>query len=153
MQRDLVSLLGVGSSLLPAVRTADETGTGVSLADAYAAEAIFHCGEPGDTLSGSVYIEAKLMESNDDISYTAVANADMQAPAGVTLGTDGTGVFALIDANGEASSVSKVGYIGSKKYIAVRHEVTGTHTNGTPTSAVILTKAKHLAVGDAPSLA
>jgi hypothetical protein len=130
--QDLSNKTAAVVSLAPANRTADANGTGIDLQFWESALVIAQAGAEGDTLSGSVYIQFKLEHSDDDSTYTAVAQAD------VADGTVSSGVFATIDANGEAPSVHQLSYIGGKRYIRVVDDRTGTHTNGTPTSAVVV---------------
>lgn len=130
--KDLANSIAVITSLLPATRTSSANGTGVDLQGFESAVAQIHIGASGDTLSGSVYISVKLEESDDNSSFTAVAQAD------VTEGTITSGVWYVANSAGTASTVQHIGYNGSKRYIRVTHTITGTHTNGTPSSAVII---------------
>jgi hypothetical protein len=89
-------------------------------------------GESGDTLSGSVYIELEMQESDDDSTYTAVPNAEItNSVTGTNVGT-----FALIDAAAEDDAVFQSKYLGNKQYVKVNVNVTGTHTNGTPIGVI-----------------
>jgi hypothetical protein len=130
---DLSNKTGAVVSLTAATRTADTNGTGVDLQGWESALVLAVCGAEGDTLSGSVYIQFKLEHSDDDTTYTAVAQAD------VVDGTIGTGgAFVTIDAAAEAPSIHQLSYVGGKRYIRVVDDRTGTHTNGTPTAAVVV---------------
>lgn len=123
------------SALLPAVRTADANGISIDRQGYSNVAFLFYVGAPGDTLSGSVKIEAELEESDDNSNWTDVANADVRS---VATGATNTGCFAVIDANGEASSMYRASYLGTKRYVRLVANVTGTHTTGTPSSAVAL---------------
>lgn len=120
--------VSVVSSILPIVGNDDTegTGTGVDLKGYESAVAIAHIGVSGDTLSGTVLLTPTLEESNDNITFTAVAAADME------------GAFTVVDAADEDAVVQSVGYKGSKRYLRVLVDFTGTHTTGTPISAVIV---------------
>lgn len=105
----------------------DGTGTGVSVVGYGSALAIAHVGVSGDTLSGSVKILPTLQHSDVSGSgFTDVAAGDID------------GAFTLIDDAAEDDVVQVVGYLGSKRYLRVLFDTTGTHTNGTPCSAVIV---------------
>jgi hypothetical protein len=130
--KDLANRIAVITSLLPLNRTATANGTGVDLQGFESAVAQIHIGASSDTLSGSVYISAKLQESDDNSTFTDVASSD------VTEGSISSGVFYTANSAGTASTVQHIGYIGSKRYIRVSDTRTGTHTNGTPTAAVII---------------
>lgn len=106
--------------------TTEGTGVGVDLRGYDAALAVFQCGISGDTLSGTVKLQAALEESADNTTFTAVAAADLE------------GSFALIDDPAEDDVIQVVGYMGSKRYLRVLVTFTGTHTVGTPISAAIV---------------
>lgn len=125
---DLENQTTVSQIVDPVVVTADALSSAIDMAgfrDVTVAAAI---GESGDTLSGSVYIELEMQESDDDSTYTACADADI---TNAVTGTN-TGTFALIDAAAEDDAVYLSQYLGSKQYVKVNVNVTGTHTNGTP---------------------
>ena len=84
-------------------------------------------------------IWAELQESDDDSTYTAVADAALEFPLwqglAARVGT-ATGTFFQSKTTGAAdvAGLYEVGYRGSKRYIKVNVRLTGTHTNGTPTA-------------------
>ena len=108
---DLSNKTAAVTSLAPAVRTADADGAGVDLQFWESALVVAQVAAEGDTLSGSVKIDLKLEHSDDNTTFTAVAQADV---------VDGTiasgGIFATIDANAEAPSIHQLSYVGSKRY-------------------------------------
>ncbi len=112
----------------PVVVSADALSAVVNQAGFTDVTVLVAVGESGDTLSGSVYIELEMQESSDDSTYTACADADI---TNSVTGTN-TGTFALIDAAAEDDAVYASKYLGSKQYVKVNTNVTGTHTNGTP---------------------
>ena len=62
-------------SIKNAVKTAAENGTGVDLQGYEGATILVDVGAEGDTLSSSVHFEVSLEESDDDSTYTDVAQA------------------------------------------------------------------------------
>lgn len=132
--KDLANNLLAVQSLAPAVRTADANGTGVDLQGFEGAMVIVDMGAEGDTLSGSVKIDYKLEESSDDSTYTAVTSSSSVTDGSV----DSNGIFATFDANAEAPAVTGIGYVGGSRYIRVVADFTGTHSNGTPCSAMVI---------------
>lgn len=112
----------------PATATADVTSSAVNMAGFRDLLVMASVGESGDTLSGSVKIELEVQESDDNSTYTACANADI---TNSVTGTN-TGTFAVIDAAAEDDAVYTTRYLGSKQYVKVVANLTGTHTNGTP---------------------
>lgn len=124
----------------PATITEDTDCAAVDVSGYQSATVIVNVGESGDTLSGSVKIELELEESDDNSTFTDVADAEA---VGYVAGTN-DGCFGVIDAAAEDDAVYKVGYIGNARYIRPVINVTGTHTNGTPISAtVVLTGGNH----------
>ena len=125
-------------SIKNAVKTAAENGTGVDLQGYEGATVLVDVGAEGDTLSSSVYFEVSLEESDDDSTYTDVAQAGIIdgtiAAGGIFLKLDGT-------AGGNpdtAGGIFRVGYVGNKRYIRVVLAKTGTHSNGTPIRAIVV---------------
>ncbi len=113
-----------------AVFTADANGTTVDTQGFESVMFVVNSGIEGDTLSGSVKFDFILQESDDDSSFSAVTSS-----TSVTEGSvDGSGIFLTLDANGETPQTSQIGYIGGKRYVRVKIDATGTHSNGTPIS-------------------
>lgn len=139
--RDVKNLSKPMSSLAAANRTADANGTGIDLTGFEGALVIGDVGAEGDTLDASNDINLEVEESADDSTYTDVADADL---VGSVTGAN-TGTFAHVDAIGEAPGIFFASYIGSKRYIRVVDNRTGTHSTGTPTSAVVVGMLPRLA--------
>jgi len=136
--RDAANDISVVQTIVPIVcnNTTEGTGTVVDLQGWEAATAILHIGDSGDTLSGSVSWTPTLQHSNTTTpgDFVNVPAADM------TVNT-----FSLIDAPAEDQVVQVAGYIGERRYLRVLVTATGTHTNGTPLSAVIVReRGRHL---------
>jgi len=123
-------------SILPIVGndTTEGTGAGVDLAGYESAHLLAEIGQSGDTLSGSVYLTIKFQESADNSNWADIADADLAG---------GENAVVIDDADEDEILIGR-GYQGSKRYVRVRIEFTGTHTNGTPISGVvILGHARH----------
>lgn len=112
----------------PVVVKADVDGAGIDMQNFRHAAFYAMVGESGDTLSGSVYVELELEESDDNSTFSDCADAD------ITNAVDGNndGTFAKIDAAAEDDAVYMTQYTGSKRYVRPVINVTGTHTNGIP---------------------
>ena len=136
--KDLSNNISPAVSLAAATRTAAANGTGVDLQGYESATVLVDVGAEGDTLSSSVYFEVSLEESDDDSTYTDVAQA------GIVDGTISSGgIFLKLDgtANGNpdsAGGIFRVGYVGNSRYIRVVLAKTGTHSNGTPLGAMVV---------------
>ena len=130
----LYSNTGMTLLLTPATRTADANSTGFDTRNSDDVTIAFIVGASGDTLSGSVYIECELEESDDNSVWTDVADVDV---TNSVTGTN-TGTAAKIDDPAEDDTIVKVGYKGYKRYVRGVLNVTGTHSNGTPTAIIAL---------------
>lgn len=137
---DLLNNSAESQILDPVVITADADSASVDLAGYGGVTFYALVGESGDTLSGSVKIELEVEESDDDSTFTDVANADLSnSVTGTNVGT-----FAVIDAAAEDDAVYAVSYRGNSRYVRAVVNVTGTHTNGTPVGVLaIRTGAQH----------
>ena len=136
--QDLSNNIGLGNSIINAVKTADANGTGIDLQGFEEATAVVSVGAEGDTLSGSVYFEVSLEHSDDNSTYTDCVQADIVngtiAAGGIFLKLDGT-------TGGDPDTTGgqwQVGYVGGKRYVRLVLSKTGTHTNGTPISGMIV---------------
>jgi len=139
--RDLHNNVDVKEALEAIVVNNDTEGTGstIDLQGYNSAEMAVSVGQSGDTLSGSLFLEVKLQHSDDGSAWSAVGAADMLGAV-----PDANGRFALIDDPAEDGVVVAVGYIGSKRYIRVFCDTTGTWTVGTPIAAMaILGRERH----------
>ncbi len=133
------------SALVASNKTADANGVSLDTKGYESVELAVNVGVSGDTLSGSLYIELEVEHADDNGSgspgtFTDVADVDL---TNVVVGTN-PGTFAKIDDPAEDDAVYSVGYIGQKQWIRVVANITGTHTNGTPSAGVaILGHARH----------
>lgn len=143
MIRDFATDLKVTQVIVPATKTADALSSSVSMVGYETVCFLVDMGNSGDTLSGSVKWELEIQESDDDSTYTAAPNTSVR---NYVTGTN-VGTFAVIDAGAEDSTVFIGQYTGTKKYVKVNCNATGTHTNGTPIGAIaIRSGAKNLPV-------
>ena len=136
--QDLSNNIVVSNSIINAVKTAAANGTTVDLKGFEEATAIVDVGAEGDTLSGSIYFEISLEHSDDDTTWTDCAQADIVngtiAAGGIWLKLDGT-----TGGNPDTTGGDwQVGYVGGKRYLRLVLAKTGTHSNGTPISGVIV---------------
>ena len=131
--RDLVHNLKPVVGLAPLGRTATALSSACDMQGFQSVLVAFHQGAYGDTPSGSVYTEAELQESDDNSTYTAVADTDLLFPSGKSARTGtATGTFFQSKSTGaaDAAGLWLVGYRGSKRYLKVNVRETGTHTTG-----------------------
>lgn len=116
-----------------AALAADTNGAGVDLKGYEEALVVTRVGAAAFTINGSNFLALELEESDDDSTYTDVAAAD------IVGGNGGSGgQFALYDDAAEDDVVTAVAYVGSKRYIRVVANFTGTVTGGIPICALVV---------------
>ena len=147
--QDLSNNIELGNSIINAVKTDAENGSGIDLQGFEEATAVVSVGAEGDTLSGSVYFEVSLEHSDDNSTYTDVVQADIVngtiAAGGIWLKLDGT-------TGGDPDTTGgqwQVGYVGGKRYVRLVLAKAGTHSTGTPISGMIVkSRPRHGAVSN-----
>lgn len=132
--RDLYNNEDIINTILPAVRTADFQGNGVDLLNFDGNMINFNVGAPGITLDANNRIELQIQESDDNTTFTAVADADM---LGGTTGGVATGTVAILTANAQASQSIQAQYRGVRRYIRGAIKYIGTHGTGTAISGTV----------------
>lgn len=135
MFQDLFHNLAVVQAIKPQVATATVLSDAVAIGDYEGALIVANVGASGDTLSGTVYLEIEVQESDDDSTYTAAANASI---IGSTVTGHATGTIAKIDAAAEDECRVICGYKGTAKYLKINVRLTGSHTNGIPIAASVI---------------
>ena len=92
--KDMSNTIATAVSIKNAVKTSAENGTGVDLQGYESATIIADVGAEGDTLSSSVHFELSLEHSDDNSTFTDVAQADITdgtiSSGGIWLKLDGT---------------------------------------------------------------
>ena len=132
--RDLQSNIGAVQALAPAVYEADNTPAVVDLLGFNSAAIVLHIGAGGITFTGTNKIEFKLTHSDDDSTYTAVTLDDVQGVASVGTG----GIIKALTAAHATADVTKLGYVGNRRYLKLLADFGGTHSAGTPLSAIVI---------------
>jgi uncharacterized protein (DUF927 family) len=127
----------VTNCIVNAVKNSDTNCTGVTTEGYSETCFVVDMGNSADTLDGSNYIELEVEESDDNSTYTDVANADLVK----YVTGNNTGTFGVINAAAEDSTVFMTGYRGEKRYARVVISFTGTHSTGTPMSVLAVQKA------------
>lgn len=147
---DLKSRIKVVNVITPDVYSADTTPATIDTDGFKSVTLTTNVGAGGITFSGTNKIEFKLTHSEDDVTYTAVADDDVIMPYGETLGSGGI-IRSLIAAKASADTeVHAVGYRGKKRYLKLLADFSGTHGTGTKMSAsAILGSPMSMPVGQA----
>lgn len=131
--RDMHSSTYVDKLLPAATYAADNTPASVNLIGFDAAEILLAIGAGGITFDTTNKIEFILTHSDDDSTYTNVADADMLGVTGIVSGK----IKSLVAAHGTAT-MYRYGYIGNKPYLKLLADFSGTHGTGTPLAAMVL---------------
>lgn len=132
--KDLYSNIGLATLIPAAEYDADNTPAAVDLRGFNSAVIALSIGVGGITFSGSNKIEFKLTHSDNNSDYSAVTAADVQGVASVGEG----GIIKALIAAHASASVTKVGYVGGKRYLKLLADFSGTHGTATPLSAVAI---------------
>jgi hypothetical protein len=136
--KDLHSGLSAAVLIGAATLAADNTPAAVDLRGYDAAEILLSIGIGGITFSGTNKIEFKLTHSDDDSTYTDVADADMLGVTGIV-----TGIIKSLTAAHAAAAVYRFGYKGGKRYLKLLADFSGTHGTGTPIAANVVKGRGH----------
>jgi hypothetical protein len=132
--RDLASLISAAALLPAATYAADNTPAAVDL-DGYESAVIFlHVGVGGITFDATNKIEFKLTHSDDNTTYDAVGDDDVQGVASIGTG----GIVKALTAAHAADDVTKIGYMGGRRYLKLLADFSGTHGTGTPLAAAVV---------------
>ena len=128
--KDIYHDLLVVKTIDPVLGKTTQTGAEVDLQGFEGALMAAHVGQSGDTLSGSIKMTVSFQESDTTTSgdFANVAAADLLGGANDVV----------IDDSTEDEVIVTRGYLGSKRYVRILVTYDGTHTNGTPISAVVI---------------
>lgn len=139
--RDIASILGFAHAIPPAAYNADNTPPAIDLLGFETAVIVIEVGVGGISFSGTNKVEFKLTHSADGTDYEAVTADDL---VGVeSVGTGGI-VHALTAAHADPS-ITKVGYIGDRRFLKLLADFSGTHGTATPISAIVVKGSPRLA--------
>lgn len=111
-----------------AARTASFTSASFDMQNYNSVTLIANVGATGDTLSGTNRVELQVQESDDNVTFTAVADSDL---ARVVSGGQATGTFGMLNSAGSVNQIYKTAYIGNKRYVRVAGANFGTTSSGT----------------------
>lgn len=130
----MTAVVAIGAATL----SADNTPAAIDLQGHNAAEILLAVGVGGITFSGTNKIEFKLTHSDDDSTYTDVADADMLGVSSIS-----SGIIKALTAAHAAAAVYRFGYRGNKRYLKLLADFSGTHGAGTPIAATVLKGRGH----------
>jgi hypothetical protein len=91
-------------------------------------------GASAETLSAELSLSIGLEHSDNNSDFTACTDAQVLG----AVASEGTGIFAIIDAATKDEKVYVAQYRGTKRYVRASITAGGTHTNGTPVAITAL---------------
>ncbi|MGV8996392.1 MAG: hypothetical protein ACOH12_05550 [Parvibaculaceae bacterium] len=138
--KDIHSKIKTVQTLDPANTTAARSSAPVDRQGFESVEHVVMFGASADTLSGAKKFDVRLEASEDGTTWANVTDA--KAVNGGPV--DANGYFATVSAAGLAQKEYRIGYVGNARYSRVSLVLTGTHTNGTPVSALAVLGAAHV---------
>lgn len=131
--RDYASNVSVKTLIDPSTLSADNTPAAVDLRDSNSCAILLAIGAGGITFTGTNKVEFVLTHSDDNSTYTNVADADVQGVTGVT-----NGIVKALTAAHAAATNTRIGYVGNRRYLKLLADFSGTHGTGTPVAAFAL---------------
>lgn len=131
--KDMHSATSALVAIAAAALAADTTPSAIDLKGFTAAEILLSVGVGGITFSGTNKVEFVLTHSDDDSTYTAVADADMLGVSGIT-----DGIIKSLESAHAAAAAYRFGYVGGKRYLKLQADFSGIHVIVTPIAAVLL---------------
>jgi hypothetical protein len=131
--RDLYNKIAPVVAIPAAAYSADNTPAAIDLLGFEGAVIALEVGVGGITFTGSNKIEFVLTHSNDGVTYDNVADKDLTGVSGVT-----GGIVKSLTAAKAAADVTKIGYRGSRRYLKLLADFSGTHGSPTPISALVI---------------
>ncbi len=118
-----------------ATLSADNTPASVDLKGFDAATILLNIGVGGITFSGTNKIEFVLTHSDDDSTYTNVSTAEL---TGADATTVTSGIIKSLTSAHASAAVYEFAYIGTKRYLKLLADFSGTHGTGTPICATVV---------------
>ena len=132
--RENLSGIGVFSTFGPATVAATGAGVAVDTAGFDSATLLIAIGAGGITLHAGDPIDIVLEEADDNAHWPGVSQGEVQASYGTSVIVGTGGIVRTINSAHPAADAkpTKVGYIGSSRYLRAFPMFTGTHGTGTP---------------------
>lgn len=129
--QSLYQLIQAVTSVQHAAQTAAANGTGVDCSGYEGAVAVLHVVALGGTTPSATYV---LQESDDDVTYTTVAAADLEGGGQPPAFT--------------AAGLVARGYLGSRRYLRWRLDaLSGTSPTVTASGTIVRGHARHQPAG------
>jgi len=137
---DLANRVKAVQAIGPVTATADITTGSVDRQGYESLAFLIGVGIGGITFDGTNKIDYRLQHSDDNSTWVdcVAADAAIILPTGAVGVMGATGIVRSLTAAHAAASITKVGYIGPKRYARILPDFSGTHATGTPHSVVAI---------------
>lgn len=132
--KDLHSKITAVTAIGAAIVSADNVPSAIDLQGYDSAEILLAIGIGGITFDATNKIEFKVTHSDDNVTYTAVDVSHILGAVSVGAG----GIIKALTAAHAAAATYRFGYKGSKRYIKILADFSGTHGTGTPLAVIVL---------------
>lgn len=123
----------VSALIAPAALSEDNTPAAVDVFGARDATILLCIGVGGITFTSANKVEFVLTHSDDNSTYANVTAADL-----VGVDTVTNGIVKSLTAAHATADVTKIGYVGGKRYIKLLADFSGTHGTATPMAAYVV---------------
>jgi hypothetical protein len=128
--KDLYNNIKVENTIAPVVGTNGGAPAEVviDMAGCNSAVILIATGVEAGTLDGSNYWTFTMTHADDDRTGVAGSYSNVEA-ADVQGVTPSSGIVLTLDANGETPQITKIGYVGGKRFVKITPGETGTAQN------------------------
>ena len=134
--REIASSIKTSTVYGPITASADNTPIAIDLQGFDAATIYLAIGIGGITFDGTNKIEFKLTHSDDNSTYTDVSYTDLTGADAPTSALT-NGIIKSLTSAHAAANVYEFAYIGSKRYLKLLNDFSGTHGTGTPLAHIV----------------
>jgi hypothetical protein len=131
--KDIATRIGDALAIPPNVYSATTTPSPIDTAGFHSAALLIGVGIGGITFTPTNRIDFVLQESDDGVNFSPVTAAELTGPG--APGSVSDGIVLSLTAAHAAATLTRIGYIGGKRYLELTAQFGGTHASGTPISA------------------
>lgn len=122
----------------PVSLSADNTPAAIDCIDCNSVELFIGVGIGGITFSGTDKIEFTLTHSDDNSTYAAVGATDVILGTNADASVGSGGIVKSLIAAHAAASLTRVSYVGGKRYLKMLANFSGTHGAATPLTVAVI---------------
>jgi hypothetical protein len=136
--KDLASRISSVQAIGAATLAASNTPAAIDLDGFHSATVLLSVGAGGITFDPTNRIDFVLTESDGDVTYSNVDITKVSGAGVSGLTSISSGIVKSLIAAHASADVTEIGYIGGKRYLKLLAQSGGTHSTGTPVSAIVV---------------